>query len=91
MRAAEWDGEKAKNNTILLARDINCMNGFNTVQNAVIDTQLQLDVHALPEKENLIKLIRTDRWPVKMTALRENLLRSTIIFDEITKVMKTMF
>ncbi len=84
MNAKHKLGEQAQVNTIYRAQDVYRDRKYSKpVQPDEISKQYELSIYALEEEEKFLKFIAPDKWPSEMETLRQNLLRTVQLNDEI--------
>ena len=83
MNAAEPIEVRAQGNTLHRAKEYCLLNGLKTVQYSVINSQFKMALLALEEERKFLDYIGSDEWPPQMSTIRNNMLRSTLLDDEI--------
>ncbi len=84
MNAKHQYGERAQVYSLYRAKDIYQQRNFSkAVQPDEITRQYELSIYAIEEESKFLKYIHPDPWPTEMNVLRQNLLQTTQLNDEI--------
>lgn len=83
MNASGEKGERAQILTIYRARDVCKESMFKPVRHDIISKLFQLSVDAINEERKFLLFLSPSTWPEEMSILRSNLLRSTILDDQL--------
>ncbi len=76
-------GDKVQINTLYRVKDLYALNGYKTVQHEQVTEQYKLSLDALLEEEKFLKYLKADKWPAGTTTIRQNLLQSTVMDEEL--------
>ncbi len=78
------NGIEAQINALHRLKDVCSLNDFTTVQHETVTEQYKLANEALQEEKKFLNYLEMDKWPNGMENIRNNLLRTTSMDDEIT-------
>ncbi len=83
MNASSDTEVEAQCNTLHRAKEHFLLNGLKTIQYQLINHQFKMAMSALDEEKKFLKYLGSTEWPSQMISIRRNLLRSTVMDDEI--------
>jgi len=83
MTAETSDELKAQLYTLYRAKDYCLLNGLKTVQYTTINELFKMALLAISEEKKFLEYLGSDEWPIQMSTIKENLLKSTVLDGEI--------
>lgn len=84
MNAKNQNGERAQNYAIYRCQDLYKQRCFSkAVQPEELGRQYELALYSIEEEEKFLKYIRPDKWPEEMQNIRQNLLKTVQLSDEV--------
>ncbi len=83
MNHSSEHGVDAQVNTLYRLKNLYSMNGYNCIQSDTVTEQYKIAVEALQEERKFLDYLELDSWPKEMDTVRNNLLRTTSMDDEI--------
>jgi len=84
MNAKHQEGERAQRITLYRLRDIYKERSFSKpIQPEEVSRQYELSVFSIEQEIKFIQFIKPDPWPEEMSTIRENLLNTVQLSDEV--------
>ncbi len=84
MNAKHPDGERAQIYSIYRCQDIYRQRSFSkAIQPDEVSRQYELSLYSIEEEKKFLKYISPDNWPKEMGTLRQNLLRTIQLSDDV--------
>ena len=76
-------GDDVQINALHRIKELYILNGSRTVQHQTVTEQYKLSLDALCEEQKFLKYLNAETWPAGTENVRQNLLRSTVMDDEL--------